>query len=233
VDLTHAYSSETIYWPTDSMGFRLEELAFGETDKGYFYSAYRFSTAEHGGTHLDSPIHFARDGWTADQIPIGNLVGPAVVIDVRDRVNADYLVTVADLERFEATHGRIPDGAIVLLHTGWGTRWPNRAQYLGTDLMGADAIPQLHFPGLHGDAARWLATNRKISALGIDTPSVDYGQSTDFLAHVALYAANIPGFENVANLERLPATGALVIALPMKIEGGSGAPLRIVAFVRR
>ena len=231
VDLTHAYDAKTIYWPTDSLGFQLEELAFGETDEGYFYSAYRFATAEHGGTHLDAPIHFARNGDAADAIPLDRLVGPAVVIDVSDQATPDYRVSVADLETFESNHGAIPDGSIVLLRTGWGTRWDDRPAYLGTSKSGQAAIPELHFPGLHAEAAQWLAEHRSIDALGIDTPSIDYGQSRHFETHVALYGANIPGFENVANVDQLPATGSYVMALPMKIAGGSGAPLRIVAFV--
>ncbi|MFV1987921.1 MAG: cyclase family protein [Gemmatimonadota bacterium] len=231
VDLSHAYSDETIYWPTDSIGFEFEELVSGETDLGFFYRAYRFGSAEHGGTHLDAPSHFSRGGDPVDAIPLERLMGAAVVIDVTDRVTPDYLVEVEDLERFETLHGRIPDGAIVLIRTGWSERWPDRAAYLGTDLRGQAAIPELHFPGLHPDAARWLAENRSIDALGIDTPSIDYGQSTDFATHVVIYGANIPGLENVARLGELPETGSFVLALPMKIKGGSGAPVRIVAFV--
>ena len=231
VDLTHAYAEDTIYWPTDSLGFALEELAYGDTPAGFFYSAYRFSTAEHGGTHLDAPIHFARGGATADAIPLERLIAPAVVIDVSEQATSDYLVSVEDLVRFESTSGRIPDNAIVLLRTGWGARWNDRASYLGTALTGSAAIPELHFPGLAPDAAKWLADNRKIASIGIDTPSIDYGQSTDFRSHVILYGAGIPGFENVANLDRLPTTGSFVVALPMKIAGGSGAPLRIVGYV--
>jgi kynurenine formamidase len=144
---------------------------------------------------------------------------------------ADYLVHVADLQAFEATHGRIPSGAILLLRTGWGTRWPDPEAYLGTALRGAEAIPLLHFPGLDPAAARWLVEQRAIDAVGIDTPSIDHGQSTTFETHQILFAADIPAFENVANLERMPQTGGYVVALPMKIEGGSGGPLRIVGVV--
>jgi len=231
VDLTHPFDENSIYWPTDTLGFRLEELAHGTTDGGWFYSSYRYSAAEHGGTHLDAPIHFAENGWTNAEIPLASLIGPAVVVDITDRVNPDYLVSVQDLQGWETQHGRIPDGAIVLARTGWGTRYDDRTAYLGTDLTGPEAVPQLHFPGLDPEAAQWLADNRSIAAFGIDTPSVDYGQSTDFRTHVILYARNIPGFENVAELETLPPSGAYVVALPMKIEGGSGGPLRIVGFV--
>jgi kynurenine formamidase len=231
VDLTHAFSSRSIYWPTDTLGFKLEELAHGHTSGGWFYSSYRFSAAEHGGTHLDAPIHFAEGGKTNDQLPLSSLVGPAVVVDVTSRVTPDYLLTVDDLTQWETAHGRIPDGAIVLMRTGWDAKYADRTAYLGTSLAGASAVPQLHFPGISEQAAQWLVDHRKISAVGIDTPSIDFGQSSTFRAHVILYGKGIPGFENVANVGSLPSSGSFVVALPMKIEGGSGGPLRIVAYV--
>lgn len=231
IDLTHAFSEDTIYWPTDTRGFELEELAHGHTEGGWFYSAYRFSTAEHGGTHLDAPIHFAEHRHTTDEVPLTNLIGPAAVVDVTDRAHPDYLVSVDDLLAWEARHGRLPQGAIVLVRTGWARRYGDRAAYLGTDRTGPDAVPDLHFPGLDPAAAEWLVRERDIAAFGLDTASVDYGQSSDFRSHVVLNSANIPGFENVANLDRLPPAGAFVVALPMKIAGGSGGPLRIVGYV--
>jgi len=231
VDLTHPFDESSIYWPTDTLGFRLEQLAFGRTEGGWFYSSYRYAAAEHGGTHLDAPIHFAEGGWTNAEIPLTQLIGPAAVVDVTEHAGPDYLVSVDDLAAWEAEHGRIPDGALVLAHTGWGARYGDRTAYLGTALTGPEAVPELHFPGLDPEAARWLVDHRAIAAFGLDTPSIDFGQSTDFRTHVILYGANIPGFENVANLEQLPPAGAYVVALPMKIERGSGGPLRIVAFV--
>ena len=231
VDLTHAFSESTVYWPTDTIGFVHEELAYGPTEAGFFYSSYRFESAEHGGTHLDAPIHFAEGRRTADEIPLSDLIGPAAVIDVSERAHPDYLVSVADLQAWESEHGPIPGGAIVLVRTGWDARWGDQAAYLGTELTGPEAVPALHFPGLDPEAARWLVENRDIVALGLDTPSLDYGQSTDYATHVILNSQNIAGFENLANLGELPPTGAYVVALPMKIEGGSGGPLRIVAFV--
>lgn len=230
VDLSYAFSDETVYWPTAD-GFRLDEVAFGDTDAGYFYSAYNVFTAEHGGTHLDAPIHFSRGGMTTDQIPLDRLIAPAVVVDVSARATPDYQISPDDLEAWESEYGPIPDGSILLFRTGWGDRWPDRASYLGTSLVGPPAVPELHFPGIHPNAARWIIEQRDVRAVGIDTPSIDYGQSTGFEAHVVLYGSNTPGFENVANLGMLPATGAFVVALPMKIAGGSGGPLRIVAFV--
>lgn len=231
VDLTHSFGKDTIYWPTDTQGFRLEELAYGRTEGGWFYAAYAFASAEHGGTHLDAPIHFAEGQWTTDEIPLSSLMGPAAVVDVAGRAHPDYQVSVDDLTAWEAARGRIPDGAILLLRTGWADRWNDRAAYLGTGATGPEAAAQLHFPGLDPEAAQWLVEERSVAAVGVDTPSIDYGQSSDFRSHVILYSANVPGFENLAQLERLPATGAYVVALPMKIEGGSGGPLRIVAFV--
>ena len=230
IDLSYAYSEETLYWPTED-GFQLEELAYGETEAGYFYSSYKISTAEHGGTHLDAPIHFSRGGMSAEQIPLDRLIAPAVVVDVAARATPDYLIDVGDLEEWERTHGRIPDGAILLLRTGWGERWPDRLGYLGTERTGPEAVAELHFPGIHPEAARWITDQRNVAAVGIDTPSIDYGQSTGFEVHVIIYGSDIPGFENVANLQEIPEVGAFVVALPMKVAGGSGGPLRIVACV--
>ena len=230
IDLTYTYSDETIFWPTGE-GFRLDEVAYGETEAGYFYSSYNISTAEHGGTHLDAPVHFFRGGMSTEQIPLDRLIAPAVVVDVSARASPDYRIEVADLEAWERIHGRIPDGAILLLRTGWGERWPERLSYLGTERTGEEAVAELHFPGIHPDAARWIVDQRNIAAVGIDTASIDYGQSSGFEAHVIICGADIPGFENVANMDELPEEGAFVVALPMKVAGGSGGPLRIVAFV--
>lgn len=232
VDLTHAFHEGAIYWPT-AEGFELVEVADGVTDAGYYYAANRFSAAEHGGTHMDAPVHFHEGGATADDVALDRLVGPAAVVDVTDRVgsDADYRVTVDDLQAWEVDHGRIPEGALVLIRTGWDRRWPDPERYLGTERRGREAVSELHFPGLHPDAARWLAERRRVDAVGLDTPSIDHGQSTDFMAHRVLYAAGVPGLENLARLGELPPTGAYVVALPMKIAGGSGAPLRIVGVV--
>ena len=232
VDLSHAFNRRTIYWPT-AQQFRLSKVADGETDGGWHYAANNFRAAEHGGTHLDAPIHFAREGDTADEIPLRKLVGAAVNVDVRVKANADrdYLVSVTDLEAFEAQHGRIASNTVVLLRTGWSRHWPDARRYMGTAERGADAVPKLHFPGLSEQAARWLVEQRRIKAVGIDTASIDRGQSTAFEAHRVLSAAQVPVFENVANLDRLPADGFHVIALPMKIDGGSGGPLRALAIV--
>ena len=232
VDLTHDLSEDAIFWPT-AEGFEHETVFEGETEKGFYYTAYNFSAAEHGGTHIDAPIHFAEGRQSVEQIPIDRLIGSAVVIDVSAACssNRDYQVAVSDFESFEEQHGRIPDGAIVLLNTGSSSLWPDRERYMGTAERGEAAVAKLHFPGLHPDGARWLVENRSIKAIGLDTPSIDYGQSTHFESHQILFEENIPAFENVAHLDQLPATGAIVWALPMKIKGGSGGPARIVAFL--
>jgi kynurenine formamidase len=232
IDLTHPFDERAIYWPTEE-GFVLERGPAGRTEAGYWYEAHRMRLAEHGGTHLDAPVHFHEGGATSDRVALERLIAPAVVLDVRERCarDADHAVSVADLERFEAAHGRIPDGAALLLATGFAARWPDRARYLGTDARGPGAVAKLHFPGLDPAAARWLVAERKLAAVGIDTASIDPGQSKRFESHQILFAAGIPAFENLAALDALPATGATVIALPMKIAGGSGGPLRAVALL--
>lgn len=232
IDLSHEFSSETIYWPT-AKTFELEEVFAGYTEQGFYYTANNFSAAEHGGTHIDAPVHFAESRQSVDEIPLENLIAPAVVIDLSEKVAADrdYQVRVEDFLKWEAKNGNLSDGVIVLLRTGQGKLWRDAEKYLGTGNRGGGAIAELHFPGLHPDAARWLVEKRNIKAIGLDTPSIDFGQSTIFESHRILFDKNIPAFENVVNLDKLPATGSLVIALPMKIKGGSGAPLRIVAFI--
>ena len=231
IDLSYPFDQNTVYWPT-AESFKLETDFEGVTDKGYFYSAYRYSAAEHGGTHLDAPVHFAKGHNSVDQIPLEQLMGNGIVIDVSDKAaaNRDYLVSVADFQNWEQRNGRIAPGTIVFLRTGFGKYYPDRKLYLGTDERGAAAVAKLHFPGLDPAAARWLTENRSIKAIGLDTASIDYGQSTLFESHRILFAKDIPALENVANLDQLPVKGFSVIALPMKIKGGSGGPLRIVAF---
>jgi kynurenine formamidase len=232
VDLSYDFSSETIFWPTASP-FKLDTVFSGMTEKGYYYSSYGFCTDEHGGTHIDAPIHFAKGGISVDQIPITQLIGPSIKIDVSQKAmtNRDYQVSLEDFEKWESAHGKIPDGSIVLLQTGFSHYWPDRVQYLGTDKAGAEGVAQLHFPGLDPKAAEWLVKHRKIKAIGIDTASIDYGQSKTYDSHVTLMKENIPAFENLANLDQVPALGAQIIALPMKIKSGSGGPLRIISFI--
>jgi kynurenine formamidase len=230
LDLTHAFDAATIYWPTEK-GFQFEPGANGPNPQGYYYAANRFATAEHGGTHLDAPRHFAEGRHTADQVEPTRLVGEAAVIDVREKcaANPTYEVTADDFVAWEAAHGRQLVDVIVLLRTGWSSRWGDRAAYLGTAGKGPEAVPLLRFPGLAPEGAKWLVEHRRVKAVGIDTASIDFGPSTRFGTHVTLCTANTPIFENLAGLEQLPAEGVFVVALPMKIAGGSGGPLRVLA----
>ena len=233
IDLSHAYGASTVFWPTSPTKFKLETLAQGKTEGGYFYAANTLCTPEHGGTHLDAPYHFSESGRTTEQIPLEQLLAPAVVIDVTARAAADrdYRLAPADVTAFEKAHGRITAGTIVLLRTGWSRHWPNAKAYLGDDTPG-DAS-KLSFPSYGVEAAKLLVEERRVAALGIDTASIDYGKSTDFQVHRIAAARNVPGLENLTNLDQLPPRGATVIALPMKIEKGSGGPLRAVALVAK
>jgi kynurenine formamidase len=232
VDLSHAYDGTTIFWPTADP-FRLEKVSEGMTPGGYYYAANNFFTSEHGGTHLDAPVHFAKGAQPVDRVPLDRFLGPAVVIDVVQGAdaNADYQIATGDIQRAEREQGEIPAGSILLLRTGFSRRWPDAATYLGTAERGEAGVKNLHFPGLHPETARWLVANRQIKAIGIDTASIDYGQSTAYESHRVLFERNIPAFENLTALERLPPRGAHIVALPMKIGGGSGAPLRAVALL--
>ncbi len=230
IDLTYSFDEHTIYWPTVKP-FQLEVVSAEKTEAGYWYASNNICLSEHGGTHMDAPIHFAEGKRAADEVPVQQLIGPAVVVDVSTQAqkDADYRLTVADLEAWEKKNGRIPKGAFVLMLSGWGSRWPDKKQYLGTDQPGD--VANLHFPGFSKEAAEFLVSKREIDAIGVDTPSMDYGQSKDFIVHQIITGANKPGLENIANLGKLPAKGATIIALPMKIAKGSGGPARIIAIL--
>lgn len=233
VDLSHPYNENTLYWPGSPSTFEKKQLAFGETEGGYFYSANSVCTPEHGGTHLDAPLHFASGGMATEEIPLENLIAPAVVIDVSDKAARDrnYRLTVDDVHAFEERYGRIEPGAIVLMRTGWSRHWPDALDYLGDDTPG-DAS-KLEFPGFGEGAARLLVLERDVALLGLDTASMDYGRSADFAVHRLAAAHGVGGLENLTNLDRLPPMGAVLLALPMKIEGGSGGPVRVVALVAK
>lgn len=232
VDLSHTYDQSTLFWPTSPIAFEHNELAFGPSGNGYFYSAYTFATPEHGGTHLDAPIHFSEGAKTVDELPISDFYAPVVILDVSEKAsnNRDYRLAPDDIESFETAHGRIKPGTAVLVRTNWSHHWPDAKAYLGDDTPG-DAS-NLSFPGFGAEAAKILV-ERQVSMIGIDTASIDYGRSKDFAVHVVIAGANIPALENLTNLDQVPVTGAWILAAPMKIGGGSGAPARVVAFVRK
>jgi kynurenine formamidase len=228
IDLTYPFAEDTLHWPT-AKPFHLEKISEGRTDAGFWYSSYNYGGSEHVGTHLDAPFHFAEGKWTTDQIPLARTIGPGAIIDVRRAAEADrdYRLTVQDIHAWEKRFGRIPKEAIVIMYSGWGKHWGNRKNYFGTDEAGD--VVNLHFPGFSREAAEFLIQQRAVKAVGVDTPSIDYGPSRDFIVHQILGGANVPIFENVASLNRLPSKGAIIYAIPMKIKGGSGAPLRIFA----
>jgi kynurenine formamidase len=234
VDLTHPFDETTIYWPTEE-GFKLLRGSAGVTERGYYYAANRFMGAEHGGTHIDAPIHFWKGGQTVDEIPLDRLIGPAVCVDVTQKCAADrdYQVTVEDFETWESANKASLRARIVLIRTGFARYWPDREKYLGTGETGRAAVAKLHFPGLDPSAADWLITRRNVRMVGIDTASIDHGQTQTYPTHVRLFRDNVPALENVANTDQLPADGFRVIALPMKIGGGSGGPCRIVAIIEK
>ncbi len=227
IDLTHSFNEETVYWPT-AKRFELTRVAFGLNEAGRWYASNDFCASEHGGTHLDAPLHFAQGRRSVADIPIKQLIGPARVIDITEQCNADrdYRLTPEDIHQYEKRNGRIQTGDIVLIRTGFGRYYPDLKRYLGSDVRGV--VKDLHFPGIGEGAARVLVA-RGVDLVGLDTASLDHGPSSDFPAHLVLNEANVPGLENLANLDKLPPRGATVIALPMKIDGGTGSPCRIIA----
>lgn len=227
VDLSHPLDESTIGWPT-SEGFKLIKGGAGFTKQGYYHAGYTMHLPEHVGTHLDAPVHFAKGHWTLDQIPLGQLIGLAAVIDVRQQVqdNAEYQITADDIRQWEKTNGPLTPENIVFFNTGWERFWGDRKKYLGDDTPGDTS--KLSFPGLSRQAAQYLVKCR-VKGVGLDVASLDPGSSKEFWAHRTLLGANIYGIENLLNLQFLPAKGARVTVAPMKIKGGTGAPVRVFA----
>jgi kynurenine formamidase len=231
VDLSHEYGPDTLFWPASPPEtFQLQTLFHGITPGGFFYAANKFCGPEHGGTHLDAPLHFADGKWSAADVPVSRLIAPAVVLDVRAQAAADrdYRLTPQDVSAWEGAHGPVPAGAIVLLRTGWSERWPDRLRYFGS--ASTSDAKDLHFPSYGAEAVK-LLLERGVAAIGVDTASIDHGPSRDFPVHRLTAAANVPGLENLDHLDGLPETGAWLVALPMKIAGGTGGPLRAVALL--
>lgn len=230
IDLTHEFSKDTLSWP-ESKPFSILHT-FAETmPTGFYVSARDYESNEHLGTHIDAPNHFVKNHGGVDQISLSSVIGPAIKIDVTNKakINPDYQVNIDDFHQWEIMHGTIPEGSIILLSTGWGKYWPQWEKYAGTHKTGENSLKDLHFPGLDPKAAKWLVNIRKIKAIGIDTFSIDYGQTTHFHSHQLLTKSNIPIFENVADMQKIPDNNFYVYALPMKIKNGTGAPLRIIA----
>lgn len=226
VDLTHRLSPTIPYWPGESYRpFEFRTLATLERD-GVF-SGF-FAMPEHMGTHVDAPNHFVAGHASVDQLRPEQLIAPAVVIDVREKVarDPDYQLTVADIRRWERRYGRIPRGAIVFMHTGWSARWGDPEAYRNRDAQGV-----MHFPGFSPEAATWLVRQRQIHGIGIDTLSVDFGPSKDFRVHHIMHGAGKYHLENVTRLEHLPPRGAIVIVGVLPIAGGSGGPARVFALL--
>jgi len=178
------------------------------------------------------PIHFAKNGDTMNQIPWQEWIGPAVKIDMVAKcdLNRNYLLTMEDIKNWEKKYGFIPDHAWIIMYTGIGTKYyPDKEKVLGTSKTGPEAIPALSFPGFSPQAVDFLIKERNIRGIGLDTPSIDYGKSTDFKVHQILFAADKLAIENIANLDKLPACGATLFVMPMLIQDGTGAPARIFA----
>jgi kynurenine formamidase len=230
IDLTYTFDGTTIYWPTEHP-FVHQFEHYGMTPGGYFYSSAKFAAPEHGGTHMDAPIHFSKDAITADQVPLNSIVGPAVVIDFSQRAanDPDAMLSIDDIKKWESVHGQMPDGSIVVARSGWGRYWPDKKRYLGTDQFGD--VAHLRFPGFSPEAVKYLLDSHKVTAIAIDTPSMDPGNSKDFPVHRLWLGANKAGFENVANVDKLTETGAIIFCIPMKIGRGTGAPTRVFALL--
>ncbi|KAK6176201.1 hypothetical protein SNE40_014529 [Patella caerulea] len=227
VDLTFAMNASSVYWP-GSPDFIFTILNRKQIGNHWFESNY-FATAEHGGTHLDAPAHFSKGKWRTHEIPVERLVGPGVIIDVRSKATAnhDYRVHISDIEVWEFKYGNIPQGAIVLMNSGWTKRYPDKSQVFNSE--NTTDPETFHFPAFHEDAVEWLIQHRNISIVGVDTPSVDYGQTKTFPVHQLVGANNILGLENVACLDKVPEHGAVIFAGVAKLYDGSGGPARVIA----
>jgi len=229
IDLTYPLSPEGLYWPTGS-AFEHEREGWAINEKGYWYASGSFSSPEHMGTHIDAPIHFAENGLTLAEIPVDRLIGPGVLIDISDKCSMDSDATLQpeDLDVWESQHGPIPAGAVVIVRSGWEKFWPDWNAYYGSDTP--EDVSTLHFPGI-SEAAAMVLAGRGIAGVGIDTASIDPGVSSLFEAHQVLGAANVFNLENLTNIESLPPSGFAIIAMPMKIADGTGAPARVVALI--
>lgn len=222
VDLTHPMHDDMPFWPG---GVPFRKIRLVDYDQGY--RLHRFEMGENTGTHVDAPSHFIRGKRPIDRIPLSDLIVGAAVIDVRDKVaaNADYRLSAADVRAWEARHGRILPGALVILNTGWHRRFGEPERYVNMD-----ARKVMHFPGYGADSAA-LLVRRDVAGIGIDTLSIDHGPSKDFAAHVVMLKANKYQIENMANLDALPPRGATVVVGVLPVKEGSQAQARIFALL--
>lgn len=232
LDMTYPFDGNTLYWPTAEKTFTVEKKSWKMVEGGWWYASNDYGACEHGGTHVDAPIHFGAKGRTIDQIPLDEWIGPAIRIDVTAKCakNRDYLLAVDDIKEWEKANGKVPAKAWVLMYTGIGTAYyPDRLKTFGTLKTGKEALAELHFPGFSPEAAAFLVQERDITGIGLDTPSIDYGQSSDFKVHQVICNAQKLAIENIANLDKLPVKGAMLYPNPMLIKDGTGAPARIFA----
>jgi len=226
IDLSYAISDKLVPWPGDAKAFEAKTNATVEKN-GYFTRS--FWMLEHYGTHMDAPAHFPPGTITLDQIAVEKFFGPAVVLDATKEagLDPDYQLSIKKIAEWEQKHGKIPAGAIVVLRTGWSSRWPDVARYRNQDVNG-----KMHFPGYSVEAAKVLL-DRKVSGLGCDTLSIDPGNSPDFPVHHLVLGAGVYQLENLADLSGLPEAGGFLIAAPIKLEGGSGGPVRVLALLAK
>ncbi|KAL5015296.1 hypothetical protein ScPMuIL_009566 [Solemya velum] len=228
VDMSHDLSIATPFW-VGMPRFNFTILNRNNTSRGFWLENNAFQIAEHGGTHLDAPAHYYKGSWRTQLIPMDSLFGPGVVINVTDKVltNPDYRVKTSDLSQWEANYGRIPPNAVIIMNSGWQYKFPNKTRVFNT--TDPEDPSTYHFPGWHEEAVQWLVDNRQVNIIGVDTPSTDYGQATHFPVHVLLGKYQIPGLENVANLDNVPKHGAIIYAPVVKLHDGSGGPARVFA----
>jgi len=226
VDLTHSLDAQALaYEPAEKSGYQVKTVA--SVEKEHFVR--NIFSPEQFGTRIEAPAHFARGLWTVDQIPTERLIAPLVVLDVSANIanHPDYQISVEDIAQWEQAHDQIPSGSVVIARTGWDSRWNSVKDYRNADPEGI-----MHFPGYSHDAARFLVEGRNALGLGIDTLSIDHGPSKDFPVRQYTLAHSVYQLENVANLDRAPVTGGMVVVAPTKLESGSGGPVRILALVR-
>ena len=221
-DLTHTYGSD---FPTyfGAPGIELEQ-PFNFADNGF--NLMTMNLNEHTGTHIDAPLHFSADGNAVDEIPVGTLVAPLCVIDIAAKAaeNADYQVTPEDLKAWMASHGDIPKNACVAMYSGWGAK-------VGGDGFRNFDGEKMHFPGFHVEATKMLMEETGAQSMAVDTLSLDHGPSGDFATHYEWLPSGRFGIENIANLDKVPASGATIVVGAPKHRGGTGGPARIFAMV--